>query len=126
MGSSEDMGKNERNKTMQMQEFVKRTPFLDKTDHDHYEDWFEPAYMGAKNIDKDDFCAMLKDKTVRKFVQTVSEAFKANEATEKDLTKECLYVKGCNHALQQRCEGLRKAVSLISANCDRVLAEAVA
>ena len=111
---------------MQKQEFEKRTPFLDQTDHDHYADWYEPAYMGAKNIDKDDFCAMLKNETVRKFVRAVSEAFKANEATEKDLTKECLYVKGCNHALQKKCEGLRKAVSLISANCDRVLAEAVA
>ncbi len=122
MGSSEDMGKNERNKTMQMQEFVKRTPFLDKTDHDHYEDWFEPAYMGAKNIDKDDFCAMLKDKTVRKFVQTVSEAFKANEATEKNLTKEICHLKECQHALQGKNAELRKSISLIQATCDRAVA----
>ena len=122
MGSSEDMGKNERNKTMQMQEFVKRTPFLDKTDHDHYADWFEPAYMGAKNIDKDDFCAMLKDKTVRKFVQTVSESFRANEATEKELAKELVYQKECNRALRSKIDELCKSISLIQATCDRAVA----
>lgn len=111
---------------MQKQEFEKRTPFLDKTDHENYADWFEPAYMGARNIDKDDFCAMLKNETVRKFVRAVSEAFKANEATEKDLAKECLYLKDCHRTLQKKNADLRKAVSLISANCDRVLSEAVA
>lgn len=111
---------------MQKQEFEKRTPFLDKTDHENYANWFEPAYMGARNIDKDDFCAMLKNETVLKFVRDVSESFMASEATKKELAKECLYIKECNHALRQKCEGLRKAVSQISANCDRVLTEAVA
>lgn len=107
---------------MQKQEFEKRTPFLDQTDHDHYADWYEPAYMGAKNIDKDDFCAMLKDKTVRKFVQTVSEAFNANEATEKDLAKEICYLKECHHTLQGKNAELRKSISLIQATCDRAVA----
>lgn len=111
---------------MTNQEFEARTPFLDKTDHENYADWFEPAYMGARDIDKDDFCAMLKNETVRKFVRIVGEAFKANEATKKDLAKACIYIKECKHALQQKYEGLRKAVLLISANCDRALTEVVA
>lgn len=111
---------------MQKQEFEKRTPFLDKTDHENYADWFEPAYMGAKDIDKDDFCAMLKDETTRRFVRAVSQAFKASEATEKDFAKEVIYLKDCHRTLQKKNADLRKAVSLISENCDRVLTEAVA
>lgn len=111
---------------MQKQEFEKRTPFLDKTDHENYADWYEPAYMGAKDIDKDDFCVMLKDETMRRFVRAVSQAFKASEATEKDFAKEVIYLKDCHRTLQKKNADLRKAVSLISANCDRALAEAVA
>jgi len=109
---------------MQKQEFEKRTPFLDKADHENYADWFEPAYMGAKNIDKDDFCAMLKDETVRKFVRAVSEAFRANEATEKDAMKEQLYLRDCVRTLNGKNAELRKALSLISADCDRALVKA--
>ena len=111
---------------MQKQEFEKRTPFLDKTDHENYADWFEPAYMGAKDIDKDDFCAMLKDETTRRFVRAVSQAFKASEATEKDFAKEVIYLKDCHRTLQKKNADLRTAVSLISAHCARVLTAAVA
>ena len=111
---------------MQKQEFEKRTPFLDKTDHENYADWFEPAYMGAKNIDKDDFCAMLKDEKVRNFVRVVSEAFRANEATEKDAMKEQLHLRGCVRALNEKNAELRKALSLILADCDRALTKAEA
>lgn len=106
---------------MQKQEFEKRTPFLDKTDHENYADWFEPAYMGAKNIDKDDFCAMLKNETVRKFVRAVSEEFRANEATERAAMKEQLYLRDCVRMLGEKNAELRKVLSLISTDCDRAL-----
>ncbi len=109
---------------MQSQEFEKRTPFLDEADHKNYADWFEPAYMAAKNIDKDDFCSMLKDKTARRFVRMVSEAFRDSEAAERDAARERFRLRDCARTLGEENDGLRKALSQISADCDRALAKA--
>lgn len=107
---------------MQKQEFETRTPFLDETDHENYEEWFEPAYMGARTIDKDDFCAMLKNKAARNFAKSVSEEFRANEAAMKDLAKGLAYEKECNRAMRSKIEDLLKSITLIQATCDRAVA----
>lgn len=106
---------------MNVEEFKKRTPFLDKVDYDNYSDWYEPAYMEAQSTSKDDFCAMLKDETVRKFVFSVSAAFRANAAAKRDLAKEFSYQRECNRVLRGKVERLRKSISLIQATCDRAL-----
>lgn len=122
MAFANDRAKTKGFKRMTNQEFKARTPFLDETDHEYYADWFEPAYMGARAMDKDDFCIMLKIKSVRKFVQSVSEAFRANEAIEKDLSKQLTYEMACNRELRSKIDGLRKNISLIQATCDRAIA----
>lgn len=105
---------------MNIEEFKSRTEgFLAADEINRYDEWYEPAYMAAVGTDKDDFCAMLKDETVRIFVREVSAAFLRDEsryAALRDQTDEKdLLIRA--HA--KKIDRYRKALTLISATCDR-------
>lgn len=107
---------------MTRQEFERRTAgFIGKSEIDYYEECFEPAYMAAKTVDKDDFCKMLEDPLVRKFVRAISVVLRADGAIVKDAENEQQRLRNCVMVLNERNAELRKALSLISANCDRAL-----
>lgn len=117
-----DRAQNERNAKMTKQEFEKRTAgFIEKSEIDRYEECFEPAYMAVGCVDKDDFCAMLKDEATRKFVREVSRVIRTDVVIVKDAIKEQQRLRDCVMTLNGRNDKLRKALSLISANCDRAL-----
>lgn len=107
---------------MERQEFKDRTSFLGEDDHAHYEDWFEPAYMCAATVDKDDFCAMLKDERVRKFVMSVSGAIVAYEKSAKELAASRRRLEDGVQEMADKFHALRKAISLIQSTCDRAIA----
>ena len=111
---------------MNANEFKIRTEkFLPAEEINHYEMWYEPAYMSAQGIDKDDFCRMLKDPVARKFVREVSCLVADRDQREKDAaaTRERLLEVKAHVEIER--DRYRDALKLISATCDRSGALAV-
>ena len=105
---------------MNANEFKSRTEkFLSVDEINHYETWYEPAYMAAQGIDKDDFCRMLRDPVTREFVCEVSCMVADRDQRKKDeaATRErLLEVKAYVEIERDR---YRDALKLISTTCDR-------
>ncbi len=119
---------------MMLNEFKARTAkFLPDEDAAKYAEWYEPAYMAAETVDKDDFCAVLKDGRVRQIITMLSL----------ELTRRADGIKGFGEELRQarqqiaderaryeakiaevegRAEWLAKQLSTIQSVCDRALA----
>lgn len=119
---------------MMLNEFKARTAkFLPDEDIARYGEWYEPAYMAAETVDKDDFCAVLKDGRVRQIITMLSL----------ELTRRADGIKGFGEELRQarqqiaderaryeakiaevegRAEWLAKQLSTIQSVCDRALA----
>lgn len=105
---------------MNQEEFKSRTKnFLTAEEIRHYDDWYEPAYMTAEGIDKDDFCSMLKDEKVRIFVREMSKGVQRHEAQNAALRKEAGQREKLIQAYNEDISAYRKALLLISATCDR-------
>lgn len=110
---------------MTREEFAKRTStFLPSGEIGKYEDEYEPAYMAAAYTDKDDFCAMLKDARVRKFVKGVSRVLAAKESLKAQFRREWKSAVAERDEESLRKEEALKALSLIASMCDRAVAEA--
>ena len=119
---------------MMLNEFKKRVEkFIPAESVERYAEDYEPAYMSLTTIDKDDFCAVLKDDVVRQMVIEFAHNTTAycNEVKELDkkLTEErertrierergeakIAFLEGC-------IDALKKKLSLIQSVCDRALA----
>ena len=73
---------------MTREEFKKHTEkFLSVEEIARYEEDFEPAYMTLEFVDKDDFCAMLKDKNTRKLVTSFSKYVITAQFNEKNAAR---------------------------------------
>lgn len=107
---------------MQKQEFEKRTPFLDEADREHYAELYEPAYMAVSGIDKDKFCKMLKDETVRTFVREVSIAITTADNRERETNNQLVDSRARVSLAEVEIKRLRGALSIVASNCDRALA----
>lgn len=119
---------------MMMQEFKKRTEkFLADDEISKYADNYEPAYMAAQTVDKDDFCAILKDERVRRVICGVSAELRKLEAELRSSTETIRMLnasraesnaKHAEELLVERgkVEVLFKQLSLVQAVCDRALA----
>lgn len=105
---------------MNQQEFKSRTgEFLTADEINRYAEWYEPAYMAAQGIDKDDFCAILKDKAVRVFVREVSMAFLRDESRNAALLDQIERKDILLRARDAKIDRYRNALLLVSATCDR-------
>lgn len=108
---------------MNQKEFSDRTKkFLPEEEMARYGEDFEPAYMACDFIDKDDFCAILKDERVRKVVASFSKYVLDTRANEKNSAKSFNDMVGQRDLAVFNVDGFRKCVALIQATCDRALA----
>lgn len=105
---------------MNANEFKSRTEkFLSAEEINRYEEMFEPAYMAAQGIDKDDFCKMLKDPASRKFVVEMSCAVLDHRDQLKGLENQYKEMQRLRYVAEEAAAKYRKAILLISATCDR-------
>lgn len=110
---------------MTREEFAKRTAkFLTADEAADYETDYEPSYMAADGIDKDEFCSMLKDPAVRRLVRAVSHALLAKDALKGEFYREWKSAVAERDAEAERKAEVLKAVSLVAAMCDRTMAAA--
>lgn len=108
---------------MNQNEFSDRTKkFLSEQEIARYDEDFEPAYMACDCIDKDDFCAILKDERVRKVVASFSKYILNTRANEKNAAKCFNDMVGQRDAAVFKACAFRKFVALIQSTCDRALA----
>lgn len=109
---------------MQRSEFAERTKkFLSESEIGNYEEDYEPAYMECGELDKDDFCSILKDKTVRKLVVMFSKYVLCARAREKNAAQCFKDMLAKRDIAAAKSDALRKSISLIQSVCDRSLAE---
>lgn len=111
---------------MSINEFLERTKtFMKLKDPQEYHNYYEPAYMVANSVDKDQFCATLKDENVRKmvvdFVKHISALKKQIKAKEDELAQFNHDYGMTMRARKDIEEKLVNALRLISATCDRAL-----
>jgi len=119
---------------MMLNEFKARTAkFLPDEDIAHYGEWYEPAYMAAGTVDKDDFCAALKDQRVRQIVSALSleltrraDAMKRVEENLRQARQQIADERARYEAkiaeVEGKAEWLAKQLSMIQSVCDRALA----
>lgn len=119
---------------MMLNEFKARTAkFLPDEDIARYGEWYEPAYMAAGTVDKDDFCAALKDQRVRQIVSALSleltrraDAMKRVEEDLRQARKQIADDRARHEAkvaeVEGKAEWLAKQLSTIQSVCDRALA----
>lgn len=108
---------------MMLEEFRKRTTkFLTADEIADYETDYEPAYMAADGVDKDDFCAVLKDERVRTLVRAVSRSLLAKDALKREFYREWKSALVERDEEAERKAEVLKAVSLVAAMCDRAMA----
>ena len=111
---------------MNANEFKIRTEkFLTADEISHYETCYEPAYMAAQGIHKDDFCQMLKDPTVRAFVREVSCMVADRDQREKAAAATREHLLEVKAHVEIERDRYRDALKLISTTCDRSGALAV-
>jgi len=119
---------------MNIQEFRSRTAkFLPEDEIARYGEAYEPAYMAARYVDKDDFCAVLKDERVRRIVTGLSATLTSLYGQIKDERRESASLRrklgetASQHGeamavAEGAAEALRKQLSVIQSLCDRALA----
>lgn len=108
---------------MQRSEFEERTEsFLTDEEMDRYEEDFEPAYMECEELDKDEFCSILKDKTVRNLVMAFSQYVLCARAREKDAARCFKDMLGQRDAEKERADRMEKCIALVQSTCDRAMA----
>ena len=113
---------------MNIQEFRTRTEkFLSKEEIERYGEDFEPAYMAAGNVDKDDFCASLKNPVARRVIVALTHALASEQAAYKtaadDRKRDREHYELETSMQAMEISRLRKALSLIASTCDRAMAE---
>lgn len=105
---------------MQLSEFKERVKsFMTEELVQHYETDYEPAYMEAGSIDKDDFCALLKNKTGKEIVEAFSSYV---VQTRQVRNADAIHVSTLEAKVKELREKLlqcTKALKLISSTCDR-------
>ena len=107
---------------MNREEFKERTSkFLTVDEIARYEVDFEPAYMSCEYIDKDDFCAILKDERVRKMVTSFSKFVLDTRGMEKSSSLSFNEMVRQRDEQKARAEALEKSMMLIQSTCDRVM-----
>lgn len=110
-------------KTMNINEFRTRTEkFLPAEEINQYELDFEPAYMNAECIDKDDFCAVLKDKKARALVVALSHALTSMEEKLENAHHTIEMVNSDKKDLHEKNAKLQHALAVISSTVDRATA----
>ena len=108
---------------MTQQEFRQRTDkFLGEDEIANYDKDFEPTYMRLDRTDKDDFCKMLKDKTMREVIRTFSAVVRQDQNAIRVLTDENATIREMHKAACLKVESLVRTLKLITSNCDRALA----
>ena len=118
---------------MMIQEFKKRVEkFMPAEEIERYADDFEPAYMAAGNVDKDDFCAVLKDERVRKMVASLAHElvkragdlkaeWEIRQREKNEAASARMAYADKMAELEGKVEVLEKQLSLIQSVCDRAL-----
>lgn len=107
---------------MNQKEFNDRTKqFLSEEDIARYESSFEPAYMEAGSIDKDDFCALLKHKTGKEIVKAFSSYVVKTRQMLKVDEIQASTLENKVKELRERLLQCTKALKLINSTCDRTL-----
>ncbi len=110
---------------MNRDEFKSRTEaFLAAEEIERYETDFEPAYMATEWVSKDDFCEVLKDSTVKVFVRDMSHALVKEGKKLRDAARRYSEAVELLARAEERADGYRKSLSLISATCDKAFATA--
>ena len=108
---------------MNINEFRARTEkFLSPEEIGNYEVDFEPAYMNAECIDKDDFCAVLKDKNARAVIVALSHALTSMEEKLENAHKAIDMVNSDKRDLLAKNAKLQHALAVISSTVDRATA----
>lgn len=112
---------------MNIDEFRNRTEsFLSKEEIARYDLDFEPAYMNAEGTTKDDFCEMLKDKTVRAFVVQISKALCTKDTVKEGACQERERyrneLQSVKNANAEKIYELEQGLKQIASTVDRVLA----
>ena len=112
---------------MNLDEFRTRTgTFLSKEEQERYAEDFEPAYMNAEETTKDDFCEMLKDKTVRAFVAQISKSLRtkdtAMEGAWQERERYRNELQSVKNANAKKIYELGQGLKQIASTVDRVLA----
>ena len=108
---------------MNINEFRTRTEkFLPAEEIENYEVDFEPAYMKAETVNKDDFCAALKDKNARAVIVALSHALTSVEMKLKNAHKAIDMVNSDKRDFHEKNAKLQHALAVISSTIDRALA----
>lgn len=109
--------------TMNINEFRSRTEkFLSAEEIKQYEVDFEPAYMNAETVNKDDFCAALKDKKARAVIVEISHALTSKEKSLETAYKAIDMVNSDKRDLHEKNAKLQHALAVISSTVDRATA----
>ena len=107
---------------MMIDEFRKRTQkFLTEDEIANYNMLFEPAYMAATDVDKDEFCDMLKDETIRKFVVCMSQELTRRSDVERNIRNEVKEAQIARDEAQELSWRLIKSLKVCAATIDREL-----
>lgn len=118
---------------MMIQEFKTRTEkFLPAALAEDYANSFEPAYMATASVPKDEFCAVLKDETVRKIIMELSAELVKREAAMRESYKtvktlrEQIAQRDAQHAddmnaEHEKVDTLLAQLRLVQSMCDRAL-----
>ena len=110
---------------MMVEEFERRVEKFIKNPRETFGADYEPAYMEAQEVNKDDFCAILKDERVRALVTDLSHALTTykglidGEKRKREATERLL--KEANERAAKAVDVARNSFGLISASCDRAL-----
>lgn len=109
---------------MLLEEFKKNVEkFLSIEEINGYENDFEPAYMAAETVSKEEFCKILKDTTTRRVIVALSnELLKLQSQIKCMATLSQTTQKECD-ALADKNSSLRHHLARISAQVDRALAK---
>lgn len=110
-------------KPMNINEFRTRTEkFLSAEEINQYEVDFEPAYMNAEAVNKDDFCAALKDKNTRVLIVALSHALTSVKMKLENAHRAIDMVNSDKRDLHEKNAKLQHALAVISSTVDRALA----
>lgn len=109
---------------MMQEEFRERTKaFLTDGEIGEYATDYEPAYMAAGTISKDDFCLALKNKTARALVVALSRSLvnieESHRREVKQLTSRIDVLNSDVNELTTRFQVACAALRSVSSTCDR-------
>ena len=109
---------------MLLEEFKKLVEkFIPAEEIERYETDFEPAYMAAETVSKDEFCKILKDETTRRVIEAVSHDLISQQMQIKEITALSEKFKQERNQLADKNSVLRGYLERISAQVDRALSK---